>query len=273
MKEKISITINDKILRDVDSIVDNIVIRNRSQAIESLIEKALKENRIAVILAGEGRPEKGKNEHRYAFKINGMTIIEKIIRRLNDSGFKTIYIVADHEALTNIFKIVGDGSDYGVKIEFINEEFLQGSAAALKLLKKQVKTTFLVVFHDIVLDDIDLLELWKLHLNEKAIATMLIHSDIILTKYKERYGHVTMQGNKILNYVEKPKPSKLKSSLFFGAVFVAEPELLSYKGDSLEYEVFPELARRGFLGGLITNAEHLTIHSKEDLEYLKKKLR
>ena len=51
MKQKVSITINSKMLRDVDSLVDNIFIRNRSQSIEYLIEKALKETKTAVILA------------------------------------------------------------------------------------------------------------------------------------------------------------------------------------------------------------------------------
>ena len=49
-KTKISITIDEKILRDIDFIVDNIYIRNRSQAIEYLAKNALEENKIAVIL-------------------------------------------------------------------------------------------------------------------------------------------------------------------------------------------------------------------------------
>ena len=49
-KLKISITINEKTLRDIDSIIDSIYIRNRSQAIEHLVKYALGENKTAVIL-------------------------------------------------------------------------------------------------------------------------------------------------------------------------------------------------------------------------------
>ena len=56
MKQKISITIDTPVLRCIDSIIDNIYIRNRSQAIEHLVNLALGENRAAVILAGG--PEK-----------------------------------------------------------------------------------------------------------------------------------------------------------------------------------------------------------------------
>lgn len=51
-KSKISITINEKTLKEIDFIVDNVYIRNRSQAIEHLVKNALGENKAAVILLG-----------------------------------------------------------------------------------------------------------------------------------------------------------------------------------------------------------------------------
>ena len=52
MKSKISITLNEKTLKNIDSIVDNINIRNRSQAIESILSLNFGENKTAVILCG-----------------------------------------------------------------------------------------------------------------------------------------------------------------------------------------------------------------------------
>ena len=46
MKERITITLDEKILKNIDSIVDRIYIRNRSQAVEFLIKKTLGENKI-----------------------------------------------------------------------------------------------------------------------------------------------------------------------------------------------------------------------------------
>src|SRR3989339_1027140 len=56
-KTKISITINEKTLQDIDSIIDNVYIRNRSQATEHLVRNALGENKTAIILLG------GNEEH------------------------------------------------------------------------------------------------------------------------------------------------------------------------------------------------------------------
>jgi NDP-sugar pyrophosphorylase family protein len=271
MKNKISITINEKILRDIDSIVDNIFIRNRSQAIEHLIKKALKETKIAVILVGDSRPSKDKLLNRYALRVNHLAVIEKALKKLGDSSFNNIYIIGDHSNLTNIFKIIGDGTDYKFKIEYINEEIQEGSASALKLLKGRVKTTFLVVQSDIIFDDVNLNELWQQHLQERTTATMIVCSDILPVD-KARYGHVTVGGSKVLSYIEKPIGRNFKSSIFFGGIFVAEPEIFSYYGKSLELDIFPELAKRGVLGGRMSSTEHLHIHTHEDLINVRKKL-
>jgi NDP-sugar pyrophosphorylase family protein len=273
MKQKISITVNDKILRDVDSIVDNIYIRNRSQAFEYLVEKAMEEDRIAVILAGEGRGNvEGRIKNRYSLNVCGRTILERAIKKLNDSGFRKIYIIANHEILTNIFKIIGDGSDRNLQIEFITEELENGSASALKLLKGKIKTTFLVIQCDVVLDNINLRELWHQHIKEKMVATMRICSSIIPSN-QILFGHVNLQGNKVLSYIEKPAPKKVTSTIFFGGAFVAEPEIFGYPGRSLEIDIFPELARKGLMGGQMSGTEHLHVHTREDLKYVRKKIK
>ncbi len=273
MKDKISITINEKILRDIDSVVDNIFIRNRSQAIEYFIKQAMKETKTAVILAGvRGKGLAGsKFPKRYAFKINGQTIIEKQIKKLKDSGFKKIYIVANHNTLTDIFRIIGDCANSDLKIEFIDEEDQDGAGAALKLLTGKIKTTFLVVQCDVVLDNVDLMELWKQHMEDKMVVTLRVCGSITPSNTC-LFGHVNMEGRKVISYDEKPAPKRVSSSLFFGGVFVAEPEFFHYPGKSLEYDIFPELAKRRLLGGHITSSAHLHVHTKEDLMNVKRKL-
>ena len=45
MKKRVTITVDEKILKNADSIIDGIFIRNRSQAIEFLIKKSLGEDK------------------------------------------------------------------------------------------------------------------------------------------------------------------------------------------------------------------------------------
>jgi len=269
MKDKISITINEKILSDVDSMIDGIYIRNRSQAIETLIDKALGENKVAVILAG-GRDEKIKINGVYKplLKIKNDTIIESAIKKLREEGFRTIYIIAGRSVLTEIIKVIGDGSEYGVKINLIDEKEPRGDANSLKLVMDKIKTTFLVVNADIIFNKIDLKKLWKNHLMQKGIATLLICS----SPYNMRnVGTVKMEGNKIIEFDEKPL--KTESNLFWFGIFVAEPEIINYDGLSLGIDVFPKLAKKDFLYGHIIGEEYLHIHEKADLKRIENKLK
>ena len=93
-KEKVSVTIESSILKNVDATIDNVYIRNRSQAIERLIEKSIGKSKIAVILAG-GDEEKIKiseNEYRFTAKIGSKTLVERQIEKLNESEFNNIFI-------------------------------------------------------------------------------------------------------------------------------------------------------------------------------------
>ncbi|NCO96933.1 MAG: hypothetical protein COY38_02205 [Candidatus Aenigmarchaeota archaeon CG_4_10_14_0_8_um_filter_37_24] len=270
MKEKVSITINEKTLKEIDSLVNGISIRNRSQAIEFLAEKTLGENKPAVILAG-GSEKKLKifnGEYKPTVKIKDSTIVEIAIKKLRESGFRNIFIIAQRPILTRIFKIIGNGSNYGVKIEFIEEKETVGSADSLRLLKGQIKKSFLVVYCDVIFDQINVNELWKEHTRQKSIATLLIAST---PNIKSDVGVVKMEGNRIVEFMEKP--SKAESNVFFSGIFIAEPEIFEFSGCSLEKDVFPKLVKKDLLNGHLSSKEYLHIHNKEDLKLVENKIR
>src|SRR3989338_7073153 len=95
MKKKISITISDGIAKRVDTFIDRLFIRNRSQAIESILKNALDKNKIAVILLG-GPEEKLKIGNKYVseVQIKEMFLIERQIKKLRENNFREIFIIA-----------------------------------------------------------------------------------------------------------------------------------------------------------------------------------
>ena len=145
-KSKISITISEKTLKDIDSIIDNIYIRNRSQAIEHLAKNALGENKSAVILLGgaEERLKISKEVYRPTARIRSLSVIELALKKLRENNFKTVYIVARHNLLTKLFEMLKDGTDYGVKITYIEEKSSNGTADSLRLLKRKLKSHFII---------------------------------------------------------------------------------------------------------------------------------
>jgi len=260
-KKKISITINEKTLQDIDSIIDNIYIRNRSQAIEHLAKYSLGENKTAVILLGG--PEKhskiSKNEYRPTARIKNNTIIGLALKKLRENSFKTIFIVARNNLLTKLFEILKDGTDYGVKINYIEEKSSNGTADSLKLLKGKISSNFLVVYGDLVFNKINIGELWNDHIKQSAITTILLTTS---SKPSEK-GTVKVEGNKVLSFTQKPKKSDIY--LVFSPIFVTEPQIFEYTGSSLELDIFPRMAEKGLLNGHLSSEKEIHIHSKKDL--------
>ncbi len=93
MKQKISITIEGSLLREIDKAIDNIYIRNRSQAIEHFVSNSVGEDKTAVIMAGgkENRIVIG-NDFMIGVRIGKNSLLELAVMKLRDSGFKNIFI-------------------------------------------------------------------------------------------------------------------------------------------------------------------------------------
>ncbi|MCK4860102.1 MAG: hypothetical protein KAS87_06060 [Candidatus Omnitrophica bacterium] len=264
VKTKISITINKKTLQDIDSIIDNIYIRNRSQAIEHLAKNALGENKTSVILLGgsEDRLKLSEKEYRPTAKIKNSRVIELAVKKLRENNFKTIFIIARQNLLTKLFEILKDGSDYDVKISYIEEKSSNGTADSLRLLKGRINANFLVVYGDIIFNKINIDELWNDHIKQNALATIMLTTS---SKPSEK-GTVRVEGNKVLTFTQKPKKSDIY--LVFSPIFIAEPQIFEYSGPSLEFNVFPELAEKGLLNGHLSSEKELHVHSNKNLPTL-----
>jgi NDP-sugar pyrophosphorylase family protein len=259
MKKKISITVDDNILSEVDSLIDGIRIRNKSQAIEFLLRKSLSKERTAVILAGG--PEKKLKVNgtlKPLVKVKNKTVIERMVKNFKKHNFSNIFIVGRKNVLSEIFKVLGDGSSHDVNIDYVEEKegksvTKQDSARTLKLLRKKIKTPFICTYCDIVFD-YDLDAVWNFHHRNRGIVTNLLKT----TDTPKKWGVVTLNGNKIIKFVEKPR--KVDSYLIYTGIFISEPDILTLDGNSLEHEIFPKLSKQGRLSGYICSGESFHIH-------------
>ncbi|NTV23089.1 MAG: hypothetical protein HGA85_01790 [Nanoarchaeota archaeon] len=260
MKSKISITLSEKTLKDIDSLIDNIYVRNRSQAIELLVNSALGENRVAVILCGGPEEDLAIGaEYRITAKIGSITLIESILRKLKSDGFKRVFLVARQKVINHVFSIVQNGSKYGLTLEYIEEKESSGTADSLRLVRGKIATNFLVIYGDIYFT-LGLEELWNEHIKRKGMTTLLLTT----TPEPTKKGVVKIEGSKILDFVQKPEKSEVY--LGFSSIFIAQPEILEFPGASLERDVFPVLAKKGLLNGYLSTTKVMKVHTKEDVE-------
>ncbi len=267
MKRKISVTIEDNVLRGIDSAIDNVFIRNRSQAIEFLAKTAMGERKQAAILAG-GPEEKlriSETAYRITARIGNTTVIEKAVKKLRENGFRDIFIVARQNVLTQVFNILKDGSNFNIKVTYVEEKESDGSADSLRLLKGKITNNFLAVYGHIIFDRINIQELWNQHVKQgTAVATLVLTT----APNPIEKGTVKVEGNKILEFIQKPK--KTDVYLVFSPIFVATPEIFNIEGSSLEYDVFPRLAGQGLLYGHASSEREQHVHSISDTKAISK---
>jgi NDP-mannose synthase len=128
-------------------------------------------------------------------------ILDVIIRQLARQRFERVTIVTGHLAeLIEVF--FGDGSKYGVRIDYFREDEPLGTAGALALLD-DLGEHFLVMNGD-VLTDLDYAGLLAEHVESAAAATIAAHKrdvDISLGVLQFDDG---ADPARLTGYVEKP---------------------------------------------------------------------
>lgn len=276
MKQKVTITLTEKILKHIDSIIDLAYIRNRSQAVEYLIERNFGKNKTAVILA-TGPSESlrlNSNEFRPTARISNTRAIEHTVKNLWEDGFKRIFIVGEQPVLTSIFSIIGDGKRYGINISYTEDANPPGTGESLRLLKGELNSTFLVLFGDVIFNKIDLSRIWKQHFKNRGIVTIMASDSSLVrggTTIPVNKSSINIEGDHVVKIFPKQSHfSKTKCSQFVSnSLFVAEPEIFSYTGNWIENDIFPTLAEKQLMYSYISSEGEFHVHSKEDIKFAK----
>lgn len=188
-------------------------------------------------------------------------------RKFRSVGADTIYISVG--GLRNqIEDILGNGKRLGVKIKYL--EGFNGTAGVLRDLKKNLKETFLAANGDILLDTIDLEDMYLFHKKNGGVATIAAAT----IKDSSKLGNIFMKGNAITDFREKLADREKQSHLISGGVYFFEPEAVNFVPagfQMLEHDLFPELAKKGNLLGYNIGQDWVHLHDEEKLkEFLEK---
>jgi mannose-1-phosphate guanylyltransferase len=176
--------------------------------------------------------------------VAGEPISAHIMRWLASFGYTDVAINV-HYLSELIQTTFGDGSQYGVKLNYSYEPELMGSAGAVKILEPFFDGTFVVVGCD-DLTDANLEALVSFHKERGALATIgLLEADEV-----DQYGVViTDDEGRILEFQEKPAKGTERSKLVNTGIYVFEPEIFNYMPAATFYDfgrnVFPRILEAG----------------------------
>ena len=150
--------------------------------------------------------------------VGDMPILEIIIRQLAKNGFNHITITINHMA-DIIRAYCGDGSKWGIKIDYSLEDKPLSTMGPLKLIK-DLPEDFLVMNGD-VLTDLDFESFYNEHVTSKSIFTVSAFS----RDQKVDYGVLEIGiDNRLVNFIEKPI-NRYNVSM---GVYMANKKILDY---------------------------------------------
>ena len=247
LKEHISITLDEDIISWLDKKINGYNIKNRSHAIEKILIKSMNEDCIkqAVILCGSGK----KEPLRAMSLIKGKPALEHTIKYLKMQGISDILLIVNYN-YEKIISYFGKGTKYDLNIRYIIEDEPGGTAGFLKSARGMIFNTFVLMYGD-VLFSVDINDMLKVHRNSKAIATMALTT----SKNTSSYGVVKLKGQKITEFIEKPKINKILSNLINAGVFIIEPQLpemlFEEKEKIILEDIFVKLCTEGKLAGYV----------------------
>ncbi|OGB89873.1 hypothetical protein A2625_05440 [candidate division WOR-1 bacterium RIFCSPHIGHO2_01_FULL_53_15] len=175
------------------------------------------------------------------------------IELLRQHGITEI-ILNLHYLAAEIKKVLGDGSRYGVKIQYSIEDHPLGTAGAVKLAEEFFDGDSMVVFNGDALTDINIAQIIEYHKKKKARATLT------LTRVDDptHYGVVLMDENgKVSRFVEKPSWEQVANlgaeerpaNAINAGIYVLEPAIFKDVPKGVEYsferQLFPSLLEKG----------------------------
>jgi mannose-1-phosphate guanylyltransferase len=145
-------------------------------------------------------------------------------------------------------EVLGDGSQLGIRLRFVEEPDPRGTAGALKLAEPMLDERFLMLNGD-VLTDIDLTAQIAQHEASGARATLAL----VPVADPSAYGLVILREDRsVRDFVEKPSSDSVESNLISAGAYVLEREILELvapdRNVSIEREVWPALIDDGLYG-------------------------
>lgn len=190
--------------------------------------------------------------------IAGRPILEHIMLELKRNDIYDVYISVGHlhEVIRGHF---GDGTKFGVRVKYINEDAPLGTGGAVKLAFKTIglgrsKALFVLNGDDVF--SMDVPAMYKFHKDVGALATMALKQ----SDGSNGLGTVTLekQSGRILSFVEKPADDKHGTMVNIGRYFINGGAIDTFPNTeafSLEKDFFAALAGGPYLFGYPAEGE------------------
>lgn len=199
--------------------------------LEDLIKSQRLPNAVVIMAGGQGKRLRPLTHDRPKpmLHVAGKPLLEIILSQCLEAGFEHFYFSVNYlkEQIKSHFQ---DGSAWGARIEYLEEDKPLGTAGALSMLPRRPEHPFLVINGD-VLTRVAYANLLRFHADHHSSATLCVreHSTQI------PYGVARVDNVKLLAIEEKP----VLTHYINAGIYVLSPDML----DLVPQETFFDMPR------------------------------
>ena len=205
-----------------------------------LIEAQTRPNCAVIMAGGEGRRLLPLTEStpKPMLPVGDRPLLENLVRLLVLHGFRDLFISVRY-LREQIEAHFGDGTAFGCRIEYLEEEKPLGTAGALALLPRRPQHPLLVLNGDLA-TDLDLSALMQYHAEAACLATQCVFEYV----HTVPFGIVQCEADRVVAVEEKPNVRQLINA----GIYVLAPSLLDLVPESGEFSM-PDLLQAACRSG------------------------
>jgi len=149
--------------------------------------------------------------------VGGKPLMELMIEQLRQVGIRRVNVTT-HYKPEKISDHFGDGSSFGVELNYVNEEKPLGTGGALGLMDTPTET--MLVINGDVLTQVNFRAMLAYHQEHRAVMTIAVKQYDI----KVPYGVIECSGSRVCNLKEKPQMHFLVNA----GVYLLEPKVYEF---------------------------------------------
>src|SRR5438552_2048252 len=182
-----------------------------------------------------------------ALPVLGKPLVGYVAEYLSKFGIKDVVVNLHHQP-ESVRRSLGDGSRFGVALQYVYEPVILGTSGALDNAGDLLQGDTFVVVNGKIITDIDLTAALETHRRTKALATLVLQRNVA----RERFSIVETEGGFVKRFGGMPSPTESEGPpLMFSGIQVLESRIFDYIPRHVfshsTVEVYPEAIAKGEL--------------------------
>lgn len=159
-----------------------------------------------------------------ALPVLGKPLVGYVAEYLAAFGVRDVIVNLHHEP-DSVRAALGDGSKFGVQLQYVHEPVILGTSGALDNARELLKDDTFVVVNGKIITNIDLRAAVAQHRAQHALATLVLKPNVA----RERFSMVETNDGLISRFAGMPsKTDEGNAPLMFTGIQILEPRIFDY---------------------------------------------